>query len=133
MIPPISTSISLSKTQPALSTRFKLQHLPLFSETLPLSSHPMPRTGRIRTHTGHTTPEPNQNASNPARIDMTPLTLEERLSNFWRFQTCTFLPTPLFDLGAINNLGVGNDFTIMTQRAGISPMFWDTGCNFIVS
>jgi hypothetical protein len=93
----------------------------------------MPHTGHTRTHTSRTTPEPSQNMSNPARIYMTPLTLEERLSNFQRLQTCVFVPTPLFDLNAIDSLGVGSDFATMTQRAGIDPLFWITGCNFMAS
>jgi hypothetical protein len=61
------------------------------------------------------------------------LTLKERLSNFQRFQTCAFVPALLFDLNTIDNLSVGNDFTVMTQRVGISPMFWTTGCNFMAN
>jgi hypothetical protein len=64
---------------------------------------------------------------------MTPLTLEERLRNFQRLQTYTFVPTPLFDLNAIDSLGVGSDFATMTQRADIGPMFWTTGGNFMES
>jgi hypothetical protein len=41
--------------------------------------------------------------------------------------------TPLFDLGVIDSLGVGNDFATMTQRIGIDPMFWTPECNFMAS
>jgi ATHILA ORF-1 family len=93
----------------------------------------MPYTGRTGTHTGRTQPEPSQNPSDPTRFIITPLTWQQILSNFQRLQTCTYVPTLLFDLGAIESLGVGSDFATMTQRIGIYPIFWTTRYNFMAS
>jgi hypothetical protein len=127
VIPFISTFSYFSKN--TTSTLYTIQNTTPISFLTILTS----TTTCQMPYMGRTQPEPSQNPSDPTRFIITPLTWQQILCNFQRLQTCTYVPTLLFDLGAIDNLGVGSDFATMTERIGIYPIFWTTGCNFMAS